>query len=87
MRIAGFWCSSAPDADAKLKAYVFKYLKVIGEKPARAMASLCDRSTPDAIRASLDAYEEQGVEECWLNTATAELAEIDGLEEIIAQRG
>jgi alkanesulfonate monooxygenase SsuD/methylene tetrahydromethanopterin reductase-like flavin-dependent oxidoreductase (luciferase family) len=86
-RVAGFWCSTAPDADAKLKAYVFKYLKVIGEKPARAMASMCDRSTPDAIRASLDAYEAQGVQECWLNTATAELSEIDGLEEIIAQRG
>ena len=51
------------------------------------MASMCDRSTPDAIRASLDAYEAQGVQECWLNTATAELSEIDGLEEIIAQRG
>jgi len=86
-RVGGFWCCSAPDADAKLKAYVFKYLKVIGEKPARAMASMCDRSNPDAIRESLDAYEEAGVEECWLNTATAEMAEIDGLEEIIAKRG
>lgn len=86
-RIAGFWCSSAPDADAKLKAYVFKYLKVIGEKPAKAMASMCDRSSPDAICESLDAYEAAGVEECWLNTATAEISEIDGLEEIIAKRG
>lgn len=86
-RIAGFWCSSAPDADAKLKAYVYKYLKVIGEKPANYMSSMCDRSTPDAIRASLDAYEEAGVEECWLNTATAEIAEIDGIQEIIEARG
>lgn len=86
-RVAGFWCCSVKDADEKLKAYVFKYLKVIGEKPARAIAAMCDRSTPDAIRASLDAYEALGVEECWLNTATAELAEIDGIEEIIAKRG
>jgi len=86
-RVAGFWCSSAPDADAKLKAYVYKYLKVIGEKPAQYMASMCDRSTPDAIKASLDAYEEAGVEECWLNTATAEIAEIDGIQEIIEARG
>ena len=48
---------------------------------------MCDRSTPDAITASLDAYEEAGVEECWLNTATAETSEIDALEEIIAKRG
>jgi alkanesulfonate monooxygenase SsuD/methylene tetrahydromethanopterin reductase-like flavin-dependent oxidoreductase (luciferase family) len=86
-RVAGFWCSSAPDADAKLKAYVYKYLKVMGEKPANYMSSMCDRSTPDAIRASLDAYEEAGVEECWLNTATAEIAEIDGIQEIIEARG
>lgn len=86
-RVAGFWCSSVADADEKLKAYVYKYLKVIGEKPAKTIAGMCDRSTPDAITASLDAYEEAGVEECWLNTATAEMAEIDGIEAIIAKRG
>ena len=86
-RIAGFWCCSAPNADEKLKNYVFKYLKVIGEGPAKTIAGMCDRSTPDAITASLDAYEEAGVEECWLNTATAETSEIDALEEIIAKRG
>lgn len=86
-RVAGFWCSSAPDADAKLKAYVYKYLKVLGEKPAQVISGMCDRSSPDAIMESLDAYEEAGVEECWLNTATAEMAEIDGLEELIAKRG
>ncbi|MCH8092470.1 MAG: hypothetical protein IIC57_09010 [Proteobacteria bacterium] len=51
------------------------------------MASMVDRSTPDAVRASLDAYEELGVEECWLNTATSELAELDGLLEVMEKRG
>jgi alkanesulfonate monooxygenase SsuD/methylene tetrahydromethanopterin reductase-like flavin-dependent oxidoreductase (luciferase family) len=86
-RIGGFWCSLAPNADEKLKAYVYKYIKVMGEKAAKGMASMVDRSTPDAIRASLDAYEEAGVEECWLNTATAEFSELDGLMEVMAQRG
>lgn len=86
-RVAGFWYSLAPNADEKLKAYVYKYIKVLGEKPAKMMASMVDRSTPDAVRASLDAYEELGVEECWLNTATSDLAEIDGLLEVMAQRG
>lgn len=86
-RVAGFWCCTTENADEKLKAYVYKYLKVIGDKPARAIAGMCDRSTPDAIRASLDAYEEAGVEECWLNTATADLGEIDGLLEIMEKRG
>ena len=56
-------------------------------QPQAAHAQPVIDAIADAIRASLDAYEEQGVEECWLNTATAELAEIDGLEELIAQRG
>jgi len=51
------------------------------------MASAVDRSSHDAVRASLDAYEELGVEECWLNSATAEIAEIDGLIEVIEKRG
>lgn len=87
IRIGGFWYSLAPNADEKLKAYVYKYIKVIGEPAAKYMASQVDRSTPDKVRASLDAYEEMGVQECWLNTATSDLAEIDGLLEVMAKRG
>jgi alkanesulfonate monooxygenase SsuD/methylene tetrahydromethanopterin reductase-like flavin-dependent oxidoreductase (luciferase family) len=86
-RVAGFWYSLAPNADEKLKAYVYKYIRAIGEAPARAMARNVDRSSQDAVRASLDAYEELGVEECWLNSATAESAEIDGILEVIEKRG
>ena len=86
-RVAGFWYSLAPNADEKLKAYVYKYIKVIGDGRARAMAKAVDRSSQDAVRASLDAFEELGVEECWLNSATAESAEIDGLLEVIEKRG
>ena len=86
-RVAGFWYSLAPNADEKLKSYVYKYIKVMGEAPARAMANAVDRSSQDAVRASLDAYEELGVEECWLSSATAETAEIDGLLEVIEKRG
>ena len=86
-RVAGFWYSLAPNADEKLKAYVYKYIRAIGEAPARAMAKNVDRSSQDAVRASLDAYEELGVEECWLNSATAEIAEIDGILEVIEKRG
>ncbi len=86
-RVAGFWYSLAPNADEKLKAYVYKYIKAIGEGRARAMAKNVDRSSRDAVRASLDAFEELGVEECWLNSATAEIAEIEGLLEVIEKRG
>jgi alkanesulfonate monooxygenase SsuD/methylene tetrahydromethanopterin reductase-like flavin-dependent oxidoreductase (luciferase family) len=86
-RVAGFWYSLAPNADEKLKSYVYKYIKVLGEGAARYMASQVDRSSPDAVRASLDAYEELGVDECWLNTATSDLAEVDRLLEVLAKRG
>ena len=86
-RVAGFWYCLAPQADERLKAYVYKYIVVMGEEIAKAMAATVDRSSPDAVRASLDAYEELGVEECWLNSATADTAEIDGILEVIEKRG
>ena len=86
-RVAGFWYSLAPNADEKLKAYVYKYLEFLGPGPARAMANRVDRSSADAVRTTLDDFEEMGVEECWLNSATAEFSEIDNLLEIIEKRG
>jgi alkanesulfonate monooxygenase SsuD/methylene tetrahydromethanopterin reductase-like flavin-dependent oxidoreductase (luciferase family) len=85
--VAGFWYSLAPNADENLKAYVYKYIKILSDPIAKAMASMADRSTLDAVRATLDAYEELGVDECLLNSATAELSEIDGILEVIHKRG
>jgi alkanesulfonate monooxygenase SsuD/methylene tetrahydromethanopterin reductase-like flavin-dependent oxidoreductase (luciferase family) len=87
MRVAGFWYSLAKDADAQLKQYVYKYIRVLGEDLARAMSRAVDRSSPDAVRETLDAYEELGVDECLLNSATADFAEIDNLLDLIAKRG
>jgi alkanesulfonate monooxygenase SsuD/methylene tetrahydromethanopterin reductase-like flavin-dependent oxidoreductase (luciferase family) len=86
-RVGGFWYSLAPNADEKLKAYVYKYIKVMGDAPAKAMSRMVDRSTPDKVRASLEAYAELGYEECWLNTATSDYAEIDGLIAVMQKLG
>ena len=59
----------------------------MGEDVARAMSSVVDRSSADAVRESLDAYEELGVEECMLNSATADTAELDNLLEVLEKRG
>ena len=85
--MAGFWYSLAPDAPKRLHDYVYKYLQIAGDKLASAMAKMQTRSNADAVRAALDGYEELGVQECMLNTATAEIAEIDGLLEVINRRG
>lgn len=85
--VAGFWYSLVDDADRRLKEYVYKYTRIMGEDVAKAMSSMVDRSSADAVRASLDAYEELGVEECMLNSATSDIAELDNLLEVLAKRG
>ncbi len=85
-RLVGFWLSLADDGAARLSQYVFEYLKVFGEEPARAVAKTMTRSTPDAVRAALDDMEEAGAEECLLVPATADLAEVDRAAEILARR-
>jgi hypothetical protein len=59
----------------------------MGDAPAKAMSRMVDRSTPDKVRASLEAYAELGYEECWLNTATSDYAEIDGLIAVMQKLG
>jgi alkanesulfonate monooxygenase SsuD/methylene tetrahydromethanopterin reductase-like flavin-dependent oxidoreductase (luciferase family) len=84
--VAGFCFCLAPDAGSRLQQYVFDYVSTHGEGPARALARQMTRSTPDAVREALDAYEELGVEECMLNLVTRDLAEIGRLAEVLAKR-
>lgn len=85
--LAGFWYSLAPDAGRRLRQYVYDYVILGGDAFARGMADQMTRSTPDAVRAALDTYEELGVDECLLNPVTRDLAEIDNLLEVLAKRG
>ncbi|MFN8625270.1 MAG: LLM class flavin-dependent oxidoreductase [Candidatus Binatia bacterium] len=85
--MAGFWYSLAPDAASRLRQYVYDYLLVGGQAFAQATAEQMTLSSPDAVRGALDAYEELGVDECVLNAATADLAEIDNLADLLAKRG
>jgi len=85
-RVAGFWYSLAENAQARLSAYVFDYVKVLSEDGARAMAKSMDRSTPDAVRASLDAMEELGCDEVFLVPASSDLAEVERAAEVVARR-
>jgi alkanesulfonate monooxygenase SsuD/methylene tetrahydromethanopterin reductase-like flavin-dependent oxidoreductase (luciferase family) len=84
--LAGFWYSLADAAPQRLAEYVYKYMEFAGAELAGFMAEMQTRSNPDAVREALDTYEELGVEECLLNPATADFAEIDRLLEILAGR-
>jgi alkanesulfonate monooxygenase SsuD/methylene tetrahydromethanopterin reductase-like flavin-dependent oxidoreductase (luciferase family) len=85
-RVAGFWCSLAPNAQERLTQYVYDYIKVLGEPAARAMSKMVNRSTPDAVLESLDAMESLGCDECFLVPATSDLAEVERAAELLAKR-
>ena len=86
-RIGGFWYSLATkDPLQKLQSYVYDYVSYFGEAPARGMASLMNRATPDAVRQSLDDLEAAGCDEVFLVPATAELAEVERAAEVVSRR-
>ncbi len=86
-RIGGFWYSLAKqDSEVKLREYVYDYLSIFGEGPARAMASQMTRSSPDAVREAIDHLEAAGCEEMFLVPATAEIAEVERVAEILDRR-
>lgn len=85
-RVGGFWYSLAPDAERELKDYVYRYLEIFGEEAARSVAKTMHIHTPDAVRQGLDDLEAIGCEEVFLVSATADLAEIDRLDEVFARR-
>lgn len=82
----GFWCCLAEDADARLKKYVFDYLKIAGDEIAKLIADTMNTSNEDAVRRGLDGIEEKGCDECFLVPATAELVEVERLAEIAVKR-
>lgn len=85
-RLGGFWFSLADDAPARLHDYVYDYLDIAGPEIARAMAESVHRHNADAVREALDNAEAAGCEEVFLVPATADLAEIDRVSELLAKR-
>ena len=83
-RIAGFWYSLADDGPKKLYDYVYQYLAVFGDEPARAVAKTMKRG--DAA-ATLEAIEKIGAlacDELILSPASAGLEEIERLAQVVA---
>jgi alkanesulfonate monooxygenase SsuD/methylene tetrahydromethanopterin reductase-like flavin-dependent oxidoreductase (luciferase family) len=85
-RLGGFWYTLADDGQRKLYDYVYDYLDIAGPEIAQMMAESVHRSTTDALLEALDNAEAAGCEEVFLVPATAELAEIDRLSEVVAKR-
>lgn len=81
---AGFWYSLAPDAESRLRRYVYEYLLVAGEKIATAVAKSIKRFTPELVRESMESFAALDIDQIVLVPATADLAELDRAESLIA---
>lgn len=83
-RIAGFWYSLADSAELRLRDYVYRYLAVFGDDPARAIAKTMTRHTSEAVCEAIDAIASLEVDEIILVPATAEMAEIERAADVVA---
>ncbi len=86
-RLGGFWCTLADDGPQRLHDYVYDYLAIAGPEIAKMMAESVHRSSEDAILQALDNAEAAGCEEVFLVPATADIAEVDRLGDLLLRRG
>ncbi len=86
-KVAGFWYCRADDAQAKLRSYITEYVSgSAGQEIAAMVAEGAFMYTDDAIRKGLDDIQALGADELLLVPATADMAELDAAEAIIAAR-
>jgi len=74
-----FWYSIDPDAEAALRAYAYRYLRVFGHEAAEAMAAMCTAAGPAKLSLSLERLRDAGCDEVFLvptTTDSAHLAEV-----------
>jgi hypothetical protein len=85
-RMGGFWYTLADNGQQRLYDYVYEYLAIAGPEIATMMAESVHRSNSDAVLAAINNAEAAGCEELFMVPATADIAEIDRLCEILARR-
>ena len=85
-RITGFWYGLGPGAEERLQRYVFDYLRVFGERGAKAMAAKQRVHSTQAFRDALDELEAQGCDELILTPCEADPALLERTCEALAAR-
>jgi alkanesulfonate monooxygenase SsuD/methylene tetrahydromethanopterin reductase-like flavin-dependent oxidoreductase (luciferase family) len=84
-KIGGFWYSLTDDAETHLRQYVFDYLRLHGDEPARFVANAMTCFSPDVILESMRAIKATGVDELYMVPASADVAEVERLAELVAR--
>jgi len=84
-RIGGFWYTlTAKEPEQKLKEYAFNYLRgSTGDEVARMVADSLTLHTPEAVRTAIVEMRAAGCKELLLVPATADLAEIERIAELL----
>ena len=82
--VTGFWYALGPGAEERLHGYVFDYLRLFGDGPARAMATRCRISSAERFRDCVEAIAALGADELILVPTTADPAELDRTVDALA---
>jgi alkanesulfonate monooxygenase SsuD/methylene tetrahydromethanopterin reductase-like flavin-dependent oxidoreductase (luciferase family) len=82
--VTGFWYALGPDAEERLAHYAYTYLRIFGEKPARAMAARCRIASKERFRACVDAIRALGADELILVPTTTDPTELDRTVDALA---
>lgn len=85
-RLGGCWYTLADNGQQKLHDYLYNYMLLAGAEAASALAAKVNRSSQDRVHAALDNAEAASCDAFFLVPATAELAEVDRLADILAVR-
>lgn len=86
-RVGGFWFSLAPKAKQKLQHYVADYMEMsVGKEVAGQIAAGMTRHTPETVLEAIKSLEALDCDEIYLVPATAEYAEIEEVEKLLANR-
>ena len=84
-KVGGFWYSLADGAEAHLRRYVYDYLRIAGDAVARQVAASMTRFSADAILDTMRAMKATGIDELYMVPASADVAEVERLAELVAQ--
>ena len=74
---SSIWYALGPDADDRLRAYAYDYMKVFGDDIAKWSADNVACTTPESLRTAIDNAREAGADEYFLVPTTADPAELD----------
>ena len=74
---ASLWYALGNDADDRLSAYCYDYMRVFGEDLARDLAATTSCHSPEALREAVQVLDELQCDELFLVPTTTDITELD----------